>query len=99
MGLGPTSRRLTGNIWHNRTPGSPPIVNLPAGPTTFIVTYNGSASVLEYEIGRADRIIGGAEDGVPGINRGFTLNLKPGALPLNCPGGTSAATRTLTVTE
>ena len=78
---------------------APQAISLPAGPTTFIVTNAGSASVLEYEIVQADRIIGEVEHVVPGIDRTFTLNLKPGAYSLSCPGGTSAASGTLTVTE
>jgi iron uptake system component EfeO len=77
----------------------PQTLSIPAGPATFIVTNNGSASVLEYEIEQSGRIIGEVENVIPGIDRSFTLNLKPGAYVLNCPGGTSAATGTLTVTE
>lgn len=78
---------------------APQALDLPAGPATFIVTNLGSANVLEYEIVQADRVIGEAENVVPGIERTFTLNLKPGAYTLSCPGGTSAASGTLTVTE
>jgi iron uptake system component EfeO len=78
---------------------SPQALSLPAGPATFVVTNNGSASVLEYEIEHSGRIIGEVENVIPGIDRTFTLNLKPGAYILNCPGGTSAATGILTVTE
>jgi iron uptake system component EfeO len=77
----------------------PPTLSVPAGPTTFIVTNTGSSNVLEYEIEQDGRIIGEVENVIPGIDRTFTLNLKPGAYVLNCPGGTSAATGTLTVTE
>jgi iron uptake system component EfeO len=77
----------------------PQALSIPAGPATFVVTNNGSASVLEYEIEQSGRIIGEVENVIPGIDRSFTLNLKPGAYVLNCPGGTSAATGTLTVTE
>ena len=77
----------------------PQALQLPAGPTTFIVTNVGSASVLEYEIIKADRVIGETENVIPGIDRSFTLNLKPGAYSLSCPGGTSAASGSLTVTE
>jgi hypothetical protein len=55
--------------------------------------------VLEYEIGRADRVSGGAEDGVPGFDRSFTMHPRPSACVQDRPGDTSAATRTLTVTE
>jgi iron uptake system EfeUOB component EfeO/EfeM len=77
----------------------PQTLSLPAGPATFIVTNTGSGSVLEYEIEQSGRIIGEVENVIPGIDRSFTLNLKPGAYILNCPGGTTAATGTLTVTE
>ena len=77
----------------------PQVLSIPAGPATFIVTNAGSASVLEYEIEQSGRIIGEVENVIPGIDRSFTLNLKPGAYILNCPGGTSAATGTLNVTE
>lgn len=78
---------------------SPQTLSLPAGPATFIVSNSGSSNVLEYEIEQAGRIIGEVENVIPGIDRSFTLNLKPGAYVLNCPGGTTAATGTLTVTE
>jgi iron uptake system component EfeO len=77
----------------------PQSLSVPAGPATFIVTNTGSSSVLEYEIEQDGRIIGEVENVIPGIDRNFTLNLKPGTYVLNCPGGTSAATGTLTVTE
>ena len=54
--------------------------------------------VLEYEIGWADRASGGAEDGVPGFDRSFTMHPRPSACVQDRPGDTSAATRTLTVT-
>ena len=54
---------------------SPQALQLPAGPTTFIVTNVGSGSVLEYEIIKADRVIGETENVIPGIDRSFTLNL------------------------
>jgi iron uptake system component EfeO len=78
---------------------APQAIQLPAGPATFIVTNAGSATVLEYEIGQADRVIGEVENVVPGVERSFTLNLKPGAYRLSCPGGTTSATGILTVTE
>ncbi len=77
----------------------PQALSIPAGPTTFVVTNDGSASVLEYEVEQAGRIIGEVENVIPGINRTFTLNLKAGAYVLSCPGGTTAPTGTLTVTE
>jgi iron uptake system component EfeO len=78
---------------------APQAIQLPARPATFIVTNSGSATVLEYEIGQADRVIGEVENVVPGVERSFTLNLKPGAYRLSCPGGTTPATGILTVTK
>jgi hypothetical protein len=40
-----------------------------------------------------------AEDGVPGFDRSFTMHPRPWACVQDRPGGTSAATPTLTVTE
>jgi len=93
----PTVRQVQVSI--NDTGCSPQTLSLPAGPATFVVTNSGSTSVLEYEIEQSGRIIGEVENVIPGIDRSFTLNLKPGAYVLNCPGGTTAATGTLTVTE
>ncbi len=87
------------NVSINDAGCAPQTLSLPSGPTTFIVTNTGSGSVLEYEVEQSGRIIGEVENVIPGIDRAFTLNLKPGAYILNCPGGTSAATGTLTVTE
>jgi iron uptake system EfeUOB component EfeO/EfeM len=77
----------------------PQVLTIPAGPATFSVTNTGTASVLEYEIEQSGRIIGEVENVIPGIDRSFTLNLKPGAYIRYCPGGTLAATGTLNVTE
>ena len=78
---------------------SPQQLQLSAGPTTFVVTNRGSANVLEYEINQSDRVLGEVENVIPGIDRTFTLNLKPGTYQLSCPGGTTSASGTLTVTE
>ena len=44
-------------------------------------------------------MIGEVENVVPGVERSFTLNLKPGVYSLSCPGGTTSATGILTITE
>ena len=93
----PTVRQV--NVTISDAGCDPQTLSIPAGPTTFSVTNTGSSSVLEYEIEQNGRIIGEVENVIPGIDRTFTLNLKPGAYILNCPGGTTAATGTLTVTE
>ena len=78
---------------------SPQNLQVPACPATFVVTNQGSASVLEYEINLADHMIGEVQNVVPGLDRTFTLNLKPGTYQLSCPGGSTSASGTLTVTE
>ncbi len=78
---------------------APQQLQLTAGPATFIVTNNGSANVLEYEIDQTDHVLGEVENVIPGIDRSFTLDLKPGTYKLSCPGGTTSATGILTVTE
>ena len=78
---------------------APQQLQLSAGPATFVVTNSGSANVLEYEINQSDRVLGEVENVIPGIDRTFTLNLKPGTYQLSCPGGTTSASGTLTVTE
>jgi iron uptake system component EfeO len=93
----PTVRQV--NVSISDAGCGPQNLSVAQGPTTFIVTNTGSSSVLEYEVEQNGRIIGEVENVIPGIDRNFTLNLKPGAYVLNCPGGTSAATGTLTVTE
>jgi iron uptake system component EfeO len=93
----PTVRQV--NVTISDAGCGPQTLSVPAGPTTFIVTNTGSSNVLEYEIEQNGRIIGEVENVIPGIDRSFTLNLKPGAYILNCPGGSPAATGSLTVTE
>lgn len=78
---------------------APQQLQLTAGPATFIVTNDGSANVLEYEIDQSDHVLGEVENVIPGIDRTFTLDLKPGTYKLSCPGGTTSATGILTVTE
>jgi iron uptake system EfeUOB component EfeO/EfeM len=78
---------------------APQELQLSAGPATFVVTNSGSANVLEYEVNQSDRVLGEVENVIPGIDRTFTLNLKPGTYQLSCPGGTTSASGTLTVTE
>jgi iron uptake system EfeUOB component EfeO/EfeM len=78
---------------------APAQLQLASGPATFVVTNDGSSSVLEYEVYQSDHILGEVENVIPGIQRTFTLNLKPGTYKLACPNGTTSATGTLTVTE
>jgi len=70
---------------------------LPAGATTFKVTNKGTDKVSEFEVKSGERILGEVENVTAGLERSFSLNLKPGAYALECPGGAAASEGTLTV--
>jgi iron uptake system component EfeO len=76
---------------------SPAAITARPGATRFVVSNSGTSKVSEFEILEGKRIIGEAENIVAGIDGGFTLNLKPGEYTTACPGGSSAATGSLTV--
>lgn len=68
------------------------------GSTTFHVTNTGANNITEFEVlDSASRIVGEKENLTPGLEGSFTVDLKPGAYTLACPGGTEHATGTLTV--
>jgi iron uptake system component EfeO len=58
-----------------------------AGPTTFTVTNDGSASVTEFEILDGAKIIAEVENVIPGSDRSFSITLKPGTFVTYCPNG------------
>jgi iron uptake system component EfeO len=76
---------------------APAKLALPAGATTFKVTNKGTAKVSEFEVKSGERIIGEVENVTAGLERSFSLNLKPGTYTLECPGGGAASEGTLTV--
>jgi iron uptake system component EfeO len=76
----------------------PSSVSVPAGPTTFSVHNDDARTVTELEVLRDGRIIGEAEDVVPGIVDTFSLTLDAGSYDLRCAGGTTHEVGTLTVT-
>jgi len=78
---------------------SPARVAVPAGPTTFKVSNEGSGAVTELEVKDAKGIIlGERENVVPGISGSFSLTLAPGRYALSCPNGGAHADGVLTVT-
>jgi iron uptake system component EfeO len=78
--------------------GCPATLKLKAGPTTFKVTNSGSGDVSEFEILSGDRIIGEVENVAPGLNKEFSVTLKPGKYKTACPGGSEHAKGKLVVT-
>jgi iron uptake system component EfeO len=78
--------------------GCPAKLTIKAGPTNFKVTNSGSGDVSEFEILSGDRIIGEVENVAPGLNKEFSLTLKPGSYTTKCPGGSEHSTGKLVVT-
>jgi iron uptake system component EfeO len=78
--------------------GCPASLKIKAGPTNFKVTNSGSGDVSEFEILSGDRIIGEVENVAPGLNKEFSLTLKPGKYSTKCPGGSEHSTGKLVVT-
>ena len=73
--------------------GCPAKLKIKAGPTTFKVTNTGSGDVSEFEMLSGDRIIGEVENVAPGLNREFSLTLKPGDVHDQVPGRLGARHR------
>jgi iron uptake system component EfeO len=67
--------------------GCPARLTIKAGPTNFKVTNSGSGDVSEFEILSGTHIIGEVENVAPGLNKEFSLTLKPGKYTTYCPGG------------
>ena len=77
--------------------GCPAKLKIKSGPTTFKVTNSGSGDVSEFEIVSGDHIIGEVENVAPGLNKEFSLTLKPGTYKTSCPGGSDHSTAKLVV--
>src|SRR6478752_2926484 len=77
--------------------GCPAKLTINAGPNTFKVTNSGSGDVSEFEILSGNRIIGEVENVAPGLNKDFSLTLKPGNYATKCPGGSKHSTGKLVV--
>jgi iron uptake system component EfeO len=66
----------------------PAAVSAHAGPTTFHVTNEDADAVTEFEIlDDSGKILGEIENVTPGLDRSFSLTLKPGTYVTYCPGG------------
>ena len=77
---------------------SPAKVTIPAGPTTFKVSNDGSAAVTELEVKNGKGIILGERENIaPGLSGSFSLTLDPGRYVLSCPNGNAHAEGVLTV--
>jgi iron uptake system component EfeO len=77
----------------------PAKLELASGAVTFKVSNKGTDKVTEFEVTDGNRILGEVENVTAGLERSFSLDLKSGNYLLQCPGGSSAARGTLTVTE
>jgi iron uptake system component EfeO len=66
----------------------PAHISAKAGPTTFHVTNQDADAVTEFEIqDKSGKIQGEIENVTPGLDRSFSLTLKPGTYTTYCPGG------------
>jgi iron uptake system component EfeO len=79
--------------------GCPAKLTIKAGANTFKVTNSGSGDVSEFEILSGKRIIGEVENVAPGLNKSFSLTLKPGKYTTLCPGGSERSKGKLVVTR
>ncbi len=76
----------------------PDPIEATAGPVTFNVTNDGSASVTEFEVLNADgHILGEVENVIPGGERSFSVTLREGEYTSYCPNGTDVERGTITV--
>jgi high-affinity iron transporter len=77
----------------------PADITVPAGATTFDVRNDGADAINEFEILDGKRIVGEVELVAPGLEKSFSLTLRPGRFTTYCPGGTRDDGKgTLTVT-
>jgi len=77
---------------------TPSTITAKAGKTAFDVTNDGSASVIEFYVKKANKVLGEVENVLPGSPKTLTLTLKAGTFTIECPNGTKTERGTLTVT-
>jgi iron uptake system component EfeO len=76
----------------------PDPIEATAGPVTFDVTNDGSASVTEFEVlDGDDHIVGEVENIIPGDERSFSVTLEEGEYVSYCPNGTDVERGTIRV--
>jgi iron uptake system component EfeO len=79
--------------------GCPASLEVPAGPTTFVVTNGGGGAVSEFEILDGQKVLGEVENVAPGVPGEFSLTLRPGSYVTYCPGGSRTERGKLTVVD
>src|SRR3954447_15127262 len=67
---------------------SPSHLRVPAGPTTFAVTNNGSGKATEFEVLQGSRILGEKENVTEGLSGSLSLDLPPARYAIWCGAGT-----------
>jgi iron uptake system component EfeO len=75
---------------------SPLHLRLPAGPTTFEATNDGTAKATEFEVLQGDRVLGEKENITEGLSGKFSLDLAPGRYQIWCGQGTPKGTLEVT---
>lgn len=77
--------------------GCPASLELPSGPTAFVVSNHGGEAISAIQIWDGDDILGEIENLAPGHSGEFSLTLSPGTYRTVCPGGTRFPRGRLTV--
>jgi iron uptake system component EfeO len=67
---------------------SPLKLRIPAGPTTFEATNEGTDKATEFEVLQGDRVLGEKENITEGLSGSFSLDLDPGRYQIWCGQGT-----------
>jgi len=75
---------------------SPLHVRLPAGPTRFDASNDGTDKATEFEVLQGDRVLGEKENLTEGLSGGFSLDLDPGRYQIWCGQGTPKGTLEVT---
>jgi iron uptake system component EfeO len=67
---------------------SPLKLRIPAGPTTFEATNEGTGKATEFEVLQGNRVLGEKENITEGLSGSFSLDLDPGRYQIWCGQGT-----------
>lgn len=85
------------NVTLSDTGCEPRAMTAKAGPTNFLVTNKGTSAVTEFEILQGGKILGEAENVIPGVDKNIGITLKAGSYTTKCPGGKTFDAGTLEV--
>ncbi|MEY2447534.1 MAG: iron uptake system component EfeO [Acidimicrobiaceae bacterium] len=77
---------------------NPTAITVAPGKTTFHIRNDGAGGITEFYVYDGDKVLGERENLTPGLSGDLQLELKEGAYRTFCPGGTTKANGTLTVT-